>query len=1208
MNPINLNNFSCCLIGDESHLIQCADILLQRGHDIQGVISSEPRIENWTREKGLTYFEPGTDLLNKLRDLTFDYLFSITNFSIIPNALLDQPRKNAINFHDGPLPRYAGLNVTSWALINHEKTHGVTWHTMSSEVDKGDILKQYPVAIERGESAFTLNIKCYEAAIDSFAELVDELARDRVIISKQNLQNRTYFSKYKRPPAACTLTWSQSAAELDALIRALDFGPYPNPLGLPKMVLGNEIFIVPKIEKLETTNQAEPGTITAIEEDKIRIATASNEVVLTNLQAIDGQPISIAEFIGRFDFCVGDNLGELDQKSSESLTTLNKVLCRHESYWLKRLTGNKSVEIPNVNQPKAKDDHVQYNSKIMTVPSEVHAYLISEDSVCPAHFLVTAFAAYLGRNYENYNFDLGFGHPPIDEMIAAYKPFFSSHIPLRVNFDPSINFIEAFNEIQTQLEEIEEHKTFPTDIFLRYPELSAKLPRALQSPYSIIVEIVSNFDGYSPLQGSNLTFLISESGLECEWVYDNAKFNFEGINNFQSTFVTFLKNCLRDMNKPISEISLLTDLEYEQIILKWNNTLVDYPKDRCIHQFIELQVEQTPDAVAVIFEDQQLTYQQLNSRANQLAHHLQKFNVGPETCVGIYMERSLDMIVGLLGILKAGGAYLPLDHTYPAERIAYMVRDAQVPVLLTQAKFENDPLLEQAKAIYIDSDWSTIAAESEDNCSTDVTSDNLGYIIYTSGSTGKPKGVMVCHRNVANFFIAMDERIPFDSPGVWLAVTSLSFDISVLELFWTLARGFKLTIYSDSVQDNKKDNRSNLNDFSIPALILRHDVTHFQCTPSMVSMLLMDDEIRSALMNIETFLVGGEAFPVSMANKLKKLVSGNILNMYGPTETTIWSSTYSVSGEENTMSIGRPIANTDIYILDHNFQPVPIGIPGELFIGGEGVVRGYLNQPELTAERFLELPILDKTNVRIYRTGDLVRYRDDGNIEFLNRIDHQVKIRGHRIELGEIETLLNTHPTVRESVVVSREDIPGDKRLVAYLIADSDQNIASLELRSFLQQQLSDFMIPSHFIRLDSYPLTPNRKIDRKQLPPPDNIQIESGLTYVPPKNELEKSITKIWQDLLNVPKVGMDDNFFDLGGHSLIIIQALHLIRELISHEISITDLFRFPTIRSLTDYLSQDSIGGTPTSTDERADRAKVRREALRRKKERRKDNRES
>jgi len=1182
--------------------------MLQRGHQICGIISSEKLIKNWAKENGILHVEPGPDLASVLSLQPFDYLFSITNLSILPNEILALPCKGAINFHDGLLPRYAGLYATSWAIINQEKTHGVTWHLMSAEVDKGDILKQRSVDIVEGDTAFTLNAKCYEASINSFAELVDELSSGRMKLRKQNLAEHTYFSKYKRPPAACTLSWSQPAAEIAALVRALDFGPYTNPLGLPKLVMENEVLIVPEIDVLDVCAQAVSGTIIAIDSNSIKVTTASNDVVLGRVLTINGQSLSISDFAAKFGLNEGARLPELDQQTADHLTALNSEICRHEAFWVKKLAKCEPIELPYANHSLALTSPVKYVTVPIPILAEVNTFVSEHDDIAnPSAFLVASVAAYLARISSSYTFDLGFSHSELKRRVAGFERFFATHVPLRVELDPSARFGATLDTIQSQLALAKKHRTYARDTILRYPELSSLRANGDQSLLPVVVELVDCFDDYKPLPGSELILLLLEDGTECCWVYDTAVLDSDIIASMQRHFTTFLHNIVADNNRPIAEISLLTEADRHQLMIEWNNTQVDYPRHLCIHQLVETKVERTPDAIAVVFEDQQLTYRQLNSSANQVAHYLRKLNVGPETRVGIYMERSLDMIVGLLGILKAGGAYLPLDHTYPAERIAFMIEDAQVRVVLTQSWLDKDLPELHAQVVHMDADWNIISTESKKNIHSGVKPDNLSYVIYTSGSTGKPKGVMVCHGNVVNFFVGMDAVIPHDPSGVWLAVTSISFDISVLELFWTLARGFKLILYADRTRDQALiepislppdrdiEFKEDAEDYSIPAQIKRHNVTHFQCTPSMASMLLMDDKTRAALRSVQTFMVGGEVLPAVLATQLKQIVSGNVINMYGPTETTVWSSTYSVKGDENAISIGGPIANTEIYILDHNLQPVPVGVIGELFIGGDGVARGYLNWSSLTAEVFIKHPFSDKARTRLYRTGDLARYRPDGNIEFLGRIDHQVKIRGYRIELGEIERLLEQHPAVREAVVLAREDNPGDKRLVAYMIPNHSQKFSGSELRDYMKQKLPEFMVPSHFVTLDAFPLTPNQKIDHKALPAPNKIQIESEMIYAPPKNELEQTIAKIWQELLNVPKVGINDNFFDLGGHSLLIVRAHRRLRELIDKELSITDMFRFPTIRTLTEYLSEDSGNGGKTTVPKSVDRAKARKEAM-------------
>ena len=456
-----------------------------------------------------------------------------------------------------------------------------------------------------------------------------------------------------------------------------------------------------------------------------------------------------------------------------------------------------------------------------------------------------------------------------------------------------------------------------------------------------------------------------------------------------------------------------------------------------------------------------------------------------------------------------------------------------------------------------------IALESPDAVETNAASHNLAYVIYTSGSTGKPKGVMLENRNVVNFFTGMDRAIGC-APGVWLAVTSFSFDISVLELLWTLTRGFKVVVHGDEGTATIADE------------ITRHGVTHLQMTPSLARMLTLDARAFAALGLLKQMLLGGEAVPASLIHHIRQNFRGEIHNMYGPTETTIWSTTYRVEEPGSTVSIGRPISNTQIYLLDAELQPVPVGEIGELFIGGDGVARGYWNRPDLTAERFLTIPSLSPH--RIYRTGDLARFLPDGNIEFLGRADYQVKLRGHRIEPGEIEAILEQCKGVRQAVVVVREDREGDKRLVAYLVAEATGAEAAGTLRSVLESKLPDYMVPSAFVFLPELPLTDNGKIDRKallKLPPP-NITFSAAAS--PPENksghqtsnEIERIVAAAWQDALGIPSVGMNDNFFDLGAHSLTVAEVQAKLQEALGREISLLDLFEFSTVSALARHLA--------------------------------------
>lgn len=648
----------------------------------------------------------------------------------------------------------------------------------------------------------------------------------------------------------------------------------------------------------------------------------------------------------------------------------------------------------------------------------------------------------------------------------------------------------------------------------------------------------------------NATELRGQMTLECQ--YNTNLFDANTIRRRMAEFETLLAGIVANPNQIIAKLPILPTTE-QQLLASWNNTQTAYPEDLCIHQLFETQVEKTPDAIAVVFEDKQISYRELNLRANQLAHYLQSLGVGSEVLVGLCVERSLEMVVGVLGILKAGGAYVPLDYAYPEERLAFMLQDAQVSVLLTQEKLKSGLPKHQAEIICLDTNWQSIDY-GLDNPTNSVTSNNLAYIIYTSGSTGQPKGVQIQHRSAVNLLNAIAQEPGLTAEDTLLSVTSLSFDIAVSEILLPLSVGAKLVLVSREVAADSTQ---------LLKALTTSGATFMQPTPVTWRLLLAAGWQGSPQLKM---ISTGEALPRDLANQL--LPKGACLwNLYGPTETTIWSTGYKVTTGNKAIGIGCPLANTQIYILDSHLQPVPIGISGELYIGGEGLARGYLNRPDLTAERFISNPFSPNPKSRLYKTGDLARYLPDGHIEYLGRIDYQVKLRGFRIELGEIETALLQHPVVKEAVVIIREDTPNENSLVGYIVAETGEDSLQviLQLRQFLKQQLPDFMVPTIFMALEAMPLTPNGKVDRKALPEPDASRPELEANYVAPRTPIEQEIADIWTQVLNLKRVGIYDNFFELGGYSLLAIQVVYRVRQALQVEILMSNLFELPTVADL-------------------------------------------
>jgi len=650
-----------------------------------------------------------------------------------------------------------------------------------------------------------------------------------------------------------------------------------------------------------------------------------------------------------------------------------------------------------------------------------------------------------------------------------------------------------------------------------------------------------------------------DDGITMIWEYSADLFDGGTIARMASHYQTLLEGIVGDCERRLSDFPILTRNERHSLLVEWNETNGGCLRDKCIHELFEAQVERAPDAVAVVFENKQLTYRELNAQVNQLAHYLLRLSIGPEVLVGICVERSLEMIVGILGTLKAGAAYVPLDPTYPKARLTSMLEDTQAPVVLTQQRLIENLPKNGAQLVCLDCDWEVIAAEKEDNLDNVTTADNLAYVIYTSGSTGKPKGVGVPHRGVTRL-VKETNYVELTEKEVFLQFAPLSFDASTFEIWACLLNGAKLVVFPPYTPSLKELGEA-LEQSQVTTLWLTSALFH-----SMV-----ENHIEN-LRSVKQLLAGGDVLTASDVKRvLKELPGCRLINGYGPTENTTFTCCYQMTSAEqvcDSVSIGRPIANTQVYILDHHLNPVPIVVTGELYIGGDGLARGYFKNPDPTAEKFIPHPFIDEPGARLYKTGDLARYLPDCNIEFLGRIDYQVKIRGFRIELGEIESTLNQHPAVRESVVLARED-SGDKRLAAYIVSNQQPAPLTNDLRSFLKQKLPDYMLPSVYVFLDSLPLTSNGKIDRRALPTPDQTRLDLEESFVAPRTQVEEGLAKIWGEVLKLDRVGIYDNFFDLGGHSLKATQVMSRLREVFQVEMPLRNLFEHPTVAGLAESL---------------------------------------
>ncbi|MEQ5869269.1 LLM class flavin-dependent oxidoreductase [Sagittula sp. NFXS13] len=1428
-----MSKFDCVLMGNDTLTVQCGEMALARGHRLRAVVTHDAGVTTWAEGRGLRVESYGKDLATRLGQ--FDWLLSIANLEIVSDNVLSCAKRGAVNFHDGPLPRHAGLNAPVWALLEGETQHGISWHMIEGGVDEGDVLVQRLFDVTDQDTALTLNTKAWEAALDSFPAVLDQLAHG-LERQPQDLSQRSYHGLKDRPEGHGLLDLTRPASELARQVRALDHGPYWNPLCVAKLRTPSGVWRVAEASVMD--GHAAAGTV--LEADARLLVACGDGALALEVTRICGAPVALAEVAS-----VGDVLPLGATGSAKAAVAVERA---------------------------ARKAFASYAPA--TVPGAGGA---SGDVQTRA----------LTRSVEARD-------------VAVWAAQLAGHAV-------DLAWHDAGNDLQGDWALWRDGRVLPfaRDLFVRAPELD----------WPEVPAIGLSQDGF--VAGTVVTVDLHSGA----FLYDSGKIAPQMAEILAARLDS--GTALPDTERALIDAANATDFDHDRALT--------------MQTAFEAQVARTPDAAALIFEDVHLSYTELNARANRVAHLLRDMGVGPDSVVGLCVGRSVDMMVGALGILKAGGAYLPMDPSYPADRLEHFVEDSGAQVIVTQAAMEQALPRHAAQVLVLDAE--PRLAEMADTDPVPLSGpEHLAYMIYTSGSTGKPKGVMVEHRNAVNFYVGMDQHIP--TPGVWLAVTSLSFDISVLELFWTTARGLTVVLTGDedrglisngpmpsvggmefslyywgnddgagrdkykllldgakfaddngfvavwtperhfhafggpypnpsvtgaavagvtrnigvrggsvvaplhhpariaeewAVIDNLTNGRAGMaiasgwqpddfvlrpentppenkpammrdldivrrlwrgeavsfprqdgslhevvtqprpvskelpvwvttagnpatwieagkagcnvlthllgqsvdevgekiklyhaalreaghdpadfkvslmlhtfiaetreqareiargpmkdylnsaaglikqyawafpafkrpegaqnafdlqldgleaeeldaildyaferyfndsglfgtvedalarveqvkdigvtevaclidygidpqvvldglrplaevvaqaneeraladDDFSIAAQIVRHGVTHLQCTPSMARMIAMNDEARFALKGVQHLFLGGEPLPGALVQEFAEITGATVTNMYGPTETTIWSSCTRAAPGEAVVNVGLPLANQQMYVLDDDQQPVGIGQEGELWIGGEGVTRGYWHRPDLTAERFVANPF---GAGRMYRTGDLVRRRPDGKLDFVGRVDNQVKLRGYRIELGEIEACLEAIEGVTQAVVVAREDVPGDVRLVGYYTGTAQEETT---LKTAIARDLPSFMVPGRFVSLQRFPLTPNKKVDRKALPVPTSVATpmvaapipvaskpEASTTQVAPA-EVEARVAAIWTRFLGVAGPKGSDNFFDLGGHSLLAVQVHRALREeLGAAKLSITDIFRLPRLADL-------------------------------------------
>lgn len=1102
------------VVGETSLAAHCVEFLLEKGWFPCGLVSDDPDLQEWSNQHQVPLFDDFISLPE------FDFLLSIVNPRILPNNVIQLANKLAINYHDSPLPAYAGVHSTSWAILNHEKSHGITWHVIAEQIDGGEVLKQVFFPIEVDETAFSLNIKCYQHALQSFKELIVEIEENRCVFKKQDLINRSYFGSHKKPKRAGMLSWEEEAADIEILFRATDFGNYPNRFCVPK-VFHEEVFFPTQVQLLDFSSGLPAGTVVERTESQLQVTTKTQDVLL---------------FFGRGDLqktalapgdrlSVPQNLPQLEDFFSE--------LSRYEKFWVKELQRANYLDLGGCISSG-------FSSEAM----------VELPSTFSGEVLITAVLAYFYRISGQSTFTVDYHSDLPDEPFRIMEKLVITDLPLTVSFSLQDTFASIQEKVTQLLKLLNKNKCYTKDLILRHPQLSGMT----HSTQKVLVQFVDAIQSCVLPERYGLGVFISLDEGKCRLISSNSA---SLLLNSPQHLSIILEN--RNSNKPLAFLPLLAPAEKE-ILLKWSGTgaLGEQKEPLFLHQLIERHASDHPSALSVVCDEMSLTYRELDAKAEELCLYLKSAGVGPEVNVAICMEKAPALVIAILAVLKSGGSFVPLDPNHPKERLSYVIEETQALLVLTQSPLKE--LFTGSSALCYTVDQSALLGSQKPlrEEGNPLQLSHRAYVLYTSGSAGRPKGVEVEHLQLIHAIRAKEVHYNLKSvKSLW--VGSIGFDVSISTILYPLVTGGTL-YFSAKVSNTDPDGIINL--------LRKHEVNHFCCAVSLYALLLTPNR-QISCPALKQVSVGGETLPDALVVLHENYFPQAFLfNEYGPTECTVWCSYAKVYDPvlslKTPVSIGKPIQHAQMYLLDENRQLLPMGVKGEIYVGGLGVARGYVNDPELTQKAFIPASPFG----RLYKTGDLGRWQPDGQLCFLGRTDQQVKFRGYRIELEEIERVLAKVSGVQQAVVCLKRE---GTLLVAYLVLVPDFPLPSQRaLRDQLQKFLPEYMIPSLFVFLDELPLTLQGKVDRKTLPDPspEKTLHESDR---PPETHEEKFIAAIWSQLLKVGSIGPRDNFFELGGHSLLALQVIIALQNALQIELPLKALYEHSTLEGFARFVSQ-------------------------------------
>lgn len=1139
-------------MGEDSLLIQCGLLLLDKGHYIKWVISPVKSIQYWCEDNNIAWCASLDDIF-LTDDNRVDYLFSIVNGAILTQKQLDIARLGAINYHDSLLPSYAGVNATTWSLINGESAHGITWHELNAEIDAGSIIHQKRVPIFNDDTSLTLNLRCFEEAINGFEHVIKAIETSTVQRQTQDMTQRSYYGVTHVVPDLGFINWDTARAnDIERINRALTFGHYHNNVGLLKLYLGRNAVVVLDAKPVDDEGIAKvSGQLLAIKPDGLLIATQHGFVLLNSFCTLYGVQLTVDELVRCYKLRVGSTLPCFDESLIQYYHPLYKNCLKEEPYWLKQLIRT--------------EEHTLF-SKMATDSNSTYKQLGSISSGSYAvenvrYQLLVCVFIYLYRlnNYES--FAVFYNDDELNEL-SLCGGIFSNLLPLAFKSNSNITPRHLLQELTRQINEIKTHGTYLTDIFMRHPDLETK-----QIDFVITLGLYKKQHDVPP--NSLIHFEINEQNELVIYHRTNQAYQGGGLSSILTNMPEHLDNILQWMsvnsNQPINKLCFLTAMEHKYLN-EWGVGQTEELPSTSITQLFEHHVITNPDRIAIYENNYEFSYYHLWEQSEKIASFIGTLNLPQHTLIGIYIPRSHNMLALILGILKAGCVYVPLDLRYPLLKIEMIINEAKLTHLMT-IESQLSALMNQfgTQGVHL-YNAEELLARNENSLSfnKDIVNPQenspLAYIMFTSGTTGTPKGVMVSQKNVINYCHWFTQGNEFTADSIIDFSSSLAFDLSVPCTLAPLLVGGALAICDEQQKINPKLYLQHLK---------RYAITHTELTPGYLELLLHYPEDIKQLSDLRYVLLGADVVHTEEVTQWLALYpTSKIVNEYGPTETTVSATSYCVTEldelTEASVPIGRPAFNSTCYLLDKYFNLCPIGMMGELYIGGAQVTEGYLGKPELTEQKYIKMKFNEFEEI-LYRTGDLASWLPKGHLQFFGRNDHQVKIQGYRIELPAIESILMKHEAIFQAVVVIRQERHKDKYLRAYIVSE-DKNINTHQIKEFLALYLPAYMHPKEFCVVSSIPLKENEKIDFDTL----ERQASILLAFTPELshqtlNDTQRICLEIWQKAFYAQLIHLEDNFFQLGGDSLLALQIISALKSQFQLPIPLSVLFEYPDIISL-------------------------------------------